>query len=55
MDEKFITSIKVNWHKVGEDSYVRKIPAILSINQLNISNNITFFVGGKWNWKIYTT
>lgn len=45
MDEKFITSIKVNWDKVEDNSYVRDIPAILSINQLEISNNITFFVG----------
>ena len=45
MDKKFITSIKINWDKVEEDSFVRNIPAILSINQLKITNNITFFVG----------
>jgi predicted ATPase len=45
MDKKFITSIKINWDKVEEDSFVRNIPAILSINQLKIRNNITFFVG----------
>lgn len=55
MDEKFITNIKINWHKVEEDSYVREIPAILSINQLKITNNITFFCRRKWHWKIYTT
>ncbi len=45
MDNKFIRGIKIDWNKVGNNNYVRNIPSIQSINQLNFCNNITIFVG----------
>lgn len=45
MDDKFIRGIKIDWNRVGESNYVRKIPSIQSIHQLDFSNNVTFFVG----------
>ncbi|WFA08868.1 AAA family ATPase [Tissierella sp. Yu-01] len=45
MDEKFIKGIKIDWNRVGENSYSRKIPSIQSISQLYFNSNITFFVG----------
>lgn len=45
MDEKFITSIKINWDRIEKNNYIRNIPSIHSINQLKFSKNVTFFVG----------
>ncbi len=54
MDDKFIRGIKIDWNRVGESNYVRKIPSIQSINQLDFSNNITFFVGENGTGKSIT-
>ena len=45
MEDKFIIGIKIDWNRVGINNYVRKIPSIQSIHQLDFSNNITIFVG----------
>jgi predicted ATPase len=45
MNDKFIRGIKIDWNQVGISNYVRKIPSIQSINQLDFNNNITYFVG----------
>lgn len=45
MDEKFIRGIKIDWGRIRMSNYVRKIPSLQSINQLNFNSNITFFVG----------
>ncbi len=45
MDGKFITGIRIDWNKVEESSYYKRIPSIQSINQLYFNSNITFFVG----------
>lgn len=45
MNERFITSIKIDWDQVQKNNYIRNIPAIYSVNQQEFSNNITFFVG----------
>lgn len=45
MDEKFIRGIKIDWNRVEKNNYVRKIPSIQSINQLDFASDITFFVG----------
>ena len=53
MDNKFIRGIKIDWNKVGNNNYVRNIPSIQSINQLNFCNNITIFVGENGTGKSY--
>ena len=45
MDNKFIRSIKIDWSKIEEDSYLRKIHSINKISELSFTNNITFFIG----------
>lgn len=45
MDQKFIKGIKIDWNQVEKNNYIRKISSIHSINHLEFSNNITFFVG----------
>jgi predicted ATPase len=45
MNNIFIKEIRIDWNKVGNSSYVKTIPSIQSINQLNFNSNITFFVG----------
>ncbi len=45
MSNKFIQSIKINWNKIEEDSYLRTIESISKITQLSFTNNITYFIG----------
>ncbi len=45
MDKLFIRGIKIDWNGVDVDNYIRKIPAIKSIDKLDFHSNITFFVG----------
>ncbi len=45
MNDKFIRGIKIDWNRIGKESYFSKIPSIRSINQLDFRSNITFFVG----------
>lgn len=45
MDKLFIRGIKIDWSGVDVDNYIRKIPAIKSIDKLDFHSNITFFVG----------
>lgn len=45
MDDKYIKGIKIDWSRIGENSYLRKISAVKSITDLHFNKNITFFVG----------
>lgn len=45
MENKFIKGIKIDWTRVGNNNYCRKISSIKSINELYFNSNITFFVG----------
>ena len=45
MYNKFIHSIKIDWSKIKEDSYLKKIDSIRKIDQLSFTSNITFFIG----------
>lgn len=45
MDEKFIRGIRIDWNRISPNCYIRKIPAISSIKQLDFKSNLTFFVG----------
>lgn len=45
MNNKFIHSIKIDWSKVEEDSYLKKIDSISEISQLSFTNNVTYFIG----------
>lgn len=46
-----IRGIRIDWSKIEKDSYLRDIPAIASIDQLEFSQSITFFVGENGSGK----
>lgn len=41
----FIQSIYIDWNSLDEDSYVRDIPALQSMDMLSFTHNITLLVG----------
>ena len=49
--ELFIRGFSINWDKISESSYVRKIESIANINQFSFNKPVTFFVGENGNGK----
>lgn len=47
MNEQFIQRIKIDWNEVEEDSYLREIETIRSMDTLEFQKPIVFFVGRK--------
>jgi predicted ATPase len=45
MEGRFIKSIKINWDRIEKNNYVRSIPSIHFISQLEFNKKVTFFVG----------
>lgn len=45
MEDRFIKGIRIDWNKVEEDCYVRDIPSLSSLRQMEFNQNITFFAG----------
>lgn len=45
MDSKFIQKVWIEWNKVSEYSYLRRIPALHFEEPLSFNKNIAFFVG----------
>lgn len=51
MNHQFIQGIEINWDKIGQDSYLRKIEAIRGVTRLSFEQPITFFVGENGSGK----
>lgn len=51
MNHQFIQGIEINWDKIGQDSYLRKIEAIRGVTRLSFDQPITFFVGENGSGK----
>lgn len=47
----YIDYIKIDWSKVEEDSYLRRIPALKGLERLAFDSPITFFVGENGSGK----
>lgn len=45
MNDRFLKQIHINWEKIGDNDYLREIPALNSIDTISFDSNITFFVG----------
>lgn len=45
MDDRFIRGIKIDWDKIGKESYLRNIEAINGVEDLCFNSKVTFFVG----------
>lgn len=41
----FIRNLRIEWSEIGERSYLREIPAVANLTELDFTKNITFFVG----------
>lgn len=51
MNDQFIQKILIDWNKIEKTSYLRDIPAIKSLNSLELTNPVTFFVGENGSGK----
>ena len=51
MNDQFIQKVNIDWDKIDDSNYLRNIPAIKSLNSLEISNPVTFFVGENGSGK----
>ena len=51
MNEQFIQRISIDWKKIEQSSYLRKIEAINKIEELEFEKPITFFVGENGSGK----
>ena len=51
MNDQFIQGITIDWNKIEKDSYLRKIEAICSLERLEFTKPITFFVGENGSGK----
>lgn len=51
MNEQFIQRIAIDWDKIEQSSYLRKIEAINKIEELEFEKPITFFVGENGSGK----
>lgn len=45
METRFIQSVSIDWNVIEDDSYLRKISSLKSINKLFFTKDITFFAG----------
>ncbi len=51
MKELFIRSVSIDWDRIEEDSYLRRIEAIRDLNELEFEEPVTFFVGENGSGK----
>lgn len=51
MNNQFIQGLTIDWTKIDEESYLRKIDAIRDVGELSFHKPITFFVGENGSGK----
>ena len=47
MNSLFIQSIRIDWNKIEENSYLKEIHSIKELNELKFTSPITFLVDRK--------
>lgn len=50
-NELYLTGLKIKWDKIERSSYLRKIAAINSLDELTFKSPVTFFVGENGSGK----
>ena len=50
-NELYLTGLKIKWDKIERGSYLRKIAAIKSLDELTFKSPVTFFVGENGSGK----
>ncbi len=51
MNELFIRSLQIDWEQIEKGSYLRKIPALRGLGQLEFHSPVTFFAGENGSGK----
>ena len=51
MNDRFIQKLTISWERIPRDTYLRKIPSVSSLSELEFTRNITFFVGENGSGK----
>lgn len=51
MNSLFLQQIRINWDQIEQDSYLRGIDAIREVEQIPLTNPVTFFVGENGSGK----
>lgn len=51
MNNRFIQGFTIDWSRIGDDSYLRTIPAVSRLDKLEFRRNVTFFVGENGSGK----
>lgn len=51
MNDQFIQKIRIDWDKISDFNYLKRIPAFNDINQIEFTRPITFFVGENGSGK----
>ncbi len=51
MTDLYIQSISIDWEKIDPGSYLRKIPAIVSLSRMEFTRPVTFFAGENGSGK----
>lgn len=51
MEDRFIKAIRIDWDEIGQDSYLRRVPALRSVRELAFTAPVTFFVGENGSGK----
>lgn len=51
MNELFLSEIRIDWSGIAADSYLRQIPAIVSLDTLSFRQPVTFFTGENGSGK----
>ena len=50
-NEQIIRSLRIDWSRIDQSSYLREIPAIASLDQMEFRKPVTFFVGENGSGK----
>ena len=51
MSQQLIRSAYIDWDQISQDSYLRKIPGLAGVTQVDFSAPVTFFVGENGSGK----
>lgn len=51
MNELFIQKIRINWDKIDNRSYLKRIQGLCDLEELSFHKNVTFFVGENGSGK----
>ncbi len=49
--DRFVRSVSIDWDRVPEDAFVRRVPALAHLETLSFDRNVTFFAGDNGTGK----